>query len=51
VTGVQTCALPISLAYLKLRHLGQYFMEPSDYFDAPTYKILRFIRSAELLRG
>jgi hypothetical protein len=35
-----------ALAYLRLRHLGQYFMEPSDYFDAPTYKILRFIRSA-----
>jgi hypothetical protein len=40
-----------ALACLRLRHLGQYFMEPSDYFDVPTYKILRFIRSAGLLRG
>ncbi|PNF24898.1 hypothetical protein B7P43_G10162 [Cryptotermes secundus] len=39
-----------ALAYLRLRHLGQYFMESSEYFDAPTYKILRFIRSAGLLR-
>jgi hypothetical protein len=40
-----------ALAHWRLRHLGQYFMEPSDYFDAPTYKILRFIRSVGLLRG
>jgi hypothetical protein len=32
------------------RHLVQYFLEPSDYFDVPTSKILRFIRSAGLLR-
>jgi hypothetical protein len=38
-------------AHQRLRHLGQYFMDPSDYFDVPTYKILRFIRSAGLLRG
>jgi hypothetical protein len=31
--------------------LGRYFMEPSDYFDVPTYKILHYIRSAGLLRG
>jgi hypothetical protein len=31
-----------ALAYLRLRHFSQYFMEQSDYFDAPTYKILRF---------
>jgi hypothetical protein len=24
-----------ALAHRRLRHLGQYFMEPSDYFDAP----------------
>jgi hypothetical protein len=24
-------------------HLGQYFLEPSDYFDVPMSKILRFI--------
>jgi hypothetical protein len=38
-----------AVAYLRLRHLGQHFMEPSDYFDVPTYKILRFIHS--LLKG
>jgi hypothetical protein len=40
-----------ALDCLRLRHLGQYFTEPSDYSDVPTYKILRFIRSAGLLRG
>jgi hypothetical protein len=40
-----------ALAHWRLRHLSQYFMEPSDYFDAPRYKILQFIRSAGLLRG
>jgi hypothetical protein len=23
------------IAYLRFRHLGQFFMEPSDYYDAP----------------
>jgi hypothetical protein len=36
---------------LRFCHLGWYFMEPSDYFNVPTYKILHFIRSAGLLRG
>jgi hypothetical protein len=40
-----------ALGHRRLRHLGQYFMEPSDHFDVPTYKILLFIRSAELLGG
>jgi hypothetical protein len=40
-----------ALAHLRVRLLGQYFMEPSNYFDAPTYKILRSIRSAGFLRG
>jgi hypothetical protein len=40
-----------ALAYLRFRHLGQYFMEPSDYFDVPTYKILHYVRSAGLLKG
>jgi hypothetical protein len=40
-----------ALAHQRLRHLGQYFMEPNDYFDVPTYKILKFIRSAGLLVG
>jgi hypothetical protein len=40
-----------ALAYLRFCHLGQHLMEPSDYFDVPTYKILRYIRSAGLLKG
>jgi hypothetical protein len=24
-----------AVAYLRFRHLGQFFMEPSDYYDAP----------------
>jgi hypothetical protein len=40
-----------ALAHLRFRHLGRYFMEPSDYFDVLTYKILHYIRSAGLLRG
>jgi hypothetical protein len=32
------------------RHLGQYFLEPSDYFNVSLSKILRFIRSAGLLK-
>jgi hypothetical protein len=32
-----------SLAYLRFRHLGQFFMEPSDYYDAPISKVLHFI--------
>jgi predicted amidophosphoribosyltransferase len=40
-----------ALAYLRFRHLGQYFMEPGDYFDVPTYKILHYVRSARLLKG
>jgi hypothetical protein len=26
-----------ALAHRRLRHLGQYFMEPSDYFDAQDF--------------
>jgi hypothetical protein len=28
-----------ALAHRRLRHLGQYFMDPSDYFDAPRTTI------------
>jgi hypothetical protein len=35
-----------ALVYLRFRQLGQHLMEPSDYFDVPTYKTLRYIRSA-----
>jgi hypothetical protein len=35
----------------KFRHLGQFFMEPSDYYDAPIYKVLHFIRGVGLIKG
>jgi hypothetical protein len=28
-----------AVAYLRFRHLGQFFMEPSNYYDAPIYKV------------
>jgi hypothetical protein len=37
-----------AIAYLRFRHLGHYFMEPSDYHDAPHRKVQRFIRSVGL---
>jgi hypothetical protein len=36
---------------LRFRHLGQFFMEPSDYYDAPINKVLHFIRSVGLIKG
>jgi hypothetical protein len=39
------------IAYLRVRHLGHYFMEPGDYQDAPVSKTLHFIRSVGLLEG
>jgi hypothetical protein len=38
------------IAYLRFRHLGQYFLEPSEYYDAPINEVLHFIRSAGLIR-
>jgi hypothetical protein len=40
-----------AIAYLKFRHLGQFFMEPSDFYDAPIIKVLHFIRSVGLIKG
>jgi hypothetical protein len=31
--------------------LDQHFMEPSDYYDALTDKILHFIQSVGLIKG
>jgi hypothetical protein len=39
-----------AIAYFRFRHLGQFFMEPSDY-DAPINKVLYFIRSVGLIKG
>jgi ribonuclease HI len=40
-----------AVAYTRFRHLGQYFMERSDYYDAPIDKVLHFIRSVGLIKG
>jgi hypothetical protein len=40
-----------AIANLRFRHLGQCFMEPSDYYDAPINRVLHFIRSVGLIKG
>jgi hypothetical protein len=33
----------------RFRHLGQFFMEPSDHYDNPINKVLHFIRGVGLI--
>jgi hypothetical protein len=40
-----------AVAQIRFRHLGQFFMEPSDYYDAPIDKVLHFIRGVGLIKG
>jgi hypothetical protein len=40
-----------AIANLRFRHLGQFFMEPSDYYDAPINRVLHFIPSVGLIEG
>jgi hypothetical protein len=40
-----------AIAYLRFRHLGQFFMEPSNYCDAPINRVLHIIRSVGLTKG
>jgi hypothetical protein len=40
-----------AIAYLKFRHLGQFFMEQSDFYDTPIIKVLHLIRSVGLIKG
>jgi hypothetical protein len=40
-----------TVAHVRFRHLGQFFMEPIDYYDAPIYKVLHFIRGVGLIKG
>jgi hypothetical protein len=40
-----------AVAHIRLRHLGQFFMEPGDYYDAPIDKVLHFIRGVGLIKG
>jgi hypothetical protein len=39
-----------AIAHLRFRHLGQFFMEPSDFYDAPMSKVLHFNKSVELIK-
>jgi hypothetical protein len=39
-----------AVAHLRFRHLGQLFMEPSDFYEAPIFRVLHFIRSVGLIR-
>jgi hypothetical protein len=39
-----------AIAYLRFSHLGQYFLDPSDYHDAPINKALHFSRSVEIIK-
>jgi hypothetical protein len=39
------------VAHLRFRHLGQFFMEPSDYYNAPIDNVLHFIRGVGLTKG
>jgi hypothetical protein len=40
-----------AIANLRFRHLGQFFMKASDYYDAPINRVLHFIRSIGLIKG
>jgi hypothetical protein len=40
-----------AVAHLRFRHLGQFFMETSDYYDAPIDKVLHFIRGVGLIKS
>jgi hypothetical protein len=39
-----------AIVHLRFRHLGQFFMEPGDYYDAPRSRVLQFVQSAGLLK-
>jgi hypothetical protein len=40
-----------AVAHVKFCHLGLFLMEPSDYYDAPIYKVLHFIAGVGLIKG
>jgi hypothetical protein len=40
-----------AVAHVRFRQLGQFFMEPSDYYDAPIDKVLHFSRVVGLIKG
>jgi hypothetical protein len=40
-----------AIAHLRFHHLSQFFMEPSDFYNAPISKVLHFIQSVGLIKG
>jgi hypothetical protein len=40
-----------ALTFLSFCHLGQFLMEPSNYYDTPTNKVLHFTQSVGLMKG
>jgi hypothetical protein len=40
-----------AIACLMFWQLGQFFIEPSDYYDAPINNVLHFIRGVGLIKG
>jgi hypothetical protein len=40
-----------AIAHVRFCHLGQFFMEQSDYYDTPIYKVLHFIRGVGLIKA
>jgi hypothetical protein len=40
-----------AVAQIRFRHVGQFFMEPCDYYDVPTDKVLHFIQGVGLIWG
>jgi hypothetical protein len=39
-----------TVAHIRFRHLGHFFMQPSNYYDAPIDKVLHFTRCVGLIR-
>jgi hypothetical protein len=40
-----------AIAHLRFRHLCRFFMEPSDFYNAPISKFLHFIRRVGVIKG
>jgi hypothetical protein len=36
---------------LRFRHLGQFFMEPIDFYNTPISRVLHFIWSVGWIKG
>jgi hypothetical protein len=41
----------VAVAHVGFYHLGRFFKEPSDYYDAPTHKVLHYIGGVGLIKG